>query len=144
MTDVSAEGRGLPAGPPGFMAAETRICIFRRPDSSYFTLTGPGPVLSLLKPPSTESKVENMQKTPLMAPPICPSCSGSQRGTPLCSCKHCRPQLHADRQNAQKSAPAEGAETRSCLLPVTSSLWQSNIRGNWVEAPLEGETGALN
>lgn len=79
-----------------------------------------------------------------MAPPICPSCSGSQRGTPLCSCKHCRPQPQAGRQNAQKSAPAEGAKTRSCLLPVTSSLWQSKRRGNWVEAPLEGETGALN
>lgn len=23
-------------------------------------------------------------------------------------------------------------------------LWQSNIRGNWVEAPVEGESGALN
>lgn len=46
--------------------------------------------------------------------------------------------------NSQKTAPAEGAKLRSCLFPVRVSLWHSNIRGNWVEAPGEGEAGALN
>lgn len=52
---------------------------------------------------------------------------------------------HTQADRTPRNPPRhEGAKTRSCLLPVTSSLWQSNIRGNWVEAPLEGETGALN
>lgn len=60
-----------------------------------------------------------MQKSPLMTPSICPELPETPSG--------------------------QGCKDSELLITSHGFfLWQSNIRGNWVEAPVEGESGALN
>lgn len=88
-----------------------RICVYRR--------TAPGPNFLFLTPLTTNSKVANMQKSPLTTPSICPELPETPSG-----------------QGVQRLGAA--------YYQSRIFLWQSNIRGNWVEAPVEGESGALN